>query len=220
MDAVLFDLDDTLCRYRVPGRELLDRAFEAVGVEPLFAVEDYHAVYDDYAESADTVEGLREACFADLATQAGVAPDVGRAVARAYAAERDHRNVEPLDGALEAVRTLADDHRLGLVTNGAPSMQGQKLDAIGLTDAFETVVHGGHDAPAKPAPEPFHAALDVLDVSPDRTVHVGNNLETDVAGANAAGVRAVWLRSGEGVGDAVPDYTVDTPAELTDPPWR
>lgn len=221
MDAVLFDLDDTLCRYRVSGREVLDRAFEAVGVEPLFAIEDYHAVYDDYAESADTVDGLREACFADLAAQSGVAPDVGRAVARVYAAERDHRNVEPLDGALEAVRTLAGDHRLGLVTNGAPSMQGQKLEAIGLAAAFETVVHAGHDAPAKPAPEPFHAALDALGVAPERAVHVGNSLETDVAGANAAGLRSVWLRNGAAEEPAAtePDDVVDTPAGLLERPW-
>lgn len=220
MDAVLFDLDDTLCAYRRHGREVLSDAFETVGVEPLFTVEDYYAAYDDYAEAADTVEALREACFADLAGDAGADPALGRSVARAFAADRDHGNVAFLDGAVEALDALAADHRLGLVTNGAPGMQAQKLDALGIRDRFETIVHGGHDAPAKPSAEPFYTALEPMGVEPARAVHVGNSLESDVAGARNAGVGSVWLRNGEAVGDAVPDYTVDTLAELVDPPWR
>ena len=220
MDAVLFDLDDTLCAYRRHGREVLSEAFETVGIEPLFTVEDYYAAYDDYASDADTVEALREACFADLADEAGADPAVGRAVARAFAADRDHGNVAFLDGALEALDALSADYRLGLVTNGAPGMQAQKLDALGIRDRFEAVVHGGHDAPAKPSPEPFYTALEPMGVEPGQAVHVGNSLESDVAGARNAGVGAVWLRNGEAAGDAVPDYTVDTLAELVDPPWR
>lgn len=33
-DAVLFDLDDTLCRYRRSGSELLAAAFERTGRDP------------------------------------------------------------------------------------------------------------------------------------------------------------------------------------------
>ena len=220
MDAVLFDLDDTLCVYRRHGRELLAEAFATVGVDPVFTIEDYYAIFDDHAGEADTIDSLREACFETLADEAGADPSLGRAVARAFAAERDHRDVDFLDGAAEALDALAADHRIGLVTNGAPGMQAQKLDALGIRDAFETVVHGGYDAPAKPSPEPFFAALDALEVPPDRAVHVGNSLESDVAGAKAAGVGAVWLRNGESAGDAVPDYTVDSLAELVDPPWR
>lgn len=220
MDAVLFDLDATLCAYRRHGREVLAAAFEAVGVDPLFAIEDYYGAYDDYAGAAETVEGLREACFGDLADDAGVDPALGRAVARAYAAERDHRNVAFLDGAETALDALAEEHRLGLVTNGAPGMQAQKLDALGIRNRFETVVHGGHDAPAKPSAEPFHRALEALGASPERAVHVGNSLESDVAGARAAGLTTVWLRNGEGPpSDHEPDHTIDTLGELVDRPW-
>lgn len=220
MDAVLFDLDDTLCAYRRHGREVLAGAFETVGIDPLFAIEDYYAVFDEYAGTADTIDAQREACFAALADGTGADPSVGRAVARAFAADRDHRNVRLLEGARTALHALAADHRLGLVTNGAPGMQAQKLDALGIRDAFETVVHGGYDAPAKPSPEPFHTALEGLDAAPDRAVHVGNSVEADVAGARAAGLTAVWLRNGEpSPPDPEPDHTIDALGELVDRPW-
>ncbi len=221
-EAVLFDLDDTLCTYRRGGAELLAVAFDRVGVEPFFGVDDYHERYPEFVDQTDGVRGLRRACFASLAAEAGRDPDVGRAVARAFAEERDHGNVEPLPGADDAVERLAEDHRLGLVTNGAPEMQAEKLSTLDFTDAFETAVYAGYGVPAKPDPGPFHRALEDLSVAPDRAVHVGNSLTSDVAGAHAAGLASAWLgddRPADRV-DPTPDYRLGSLSELLDPPWR
>jgi putative hydrolase of the HAD superfamily len=223
VDAVLFDVDDTLCRYRRPGAELLPLAFDRVGVEPFFDVEDYHERYPEFLATAEDVASLREACFASLAAERDRDPAVGRRVARAYAAERDHRNVRPLPGARAAVERLAADHRLGVVTNGGPSMQREKLDALGLGDAFETVVHAGYDTAPKPDPEPFERALGALGVDPERAVHVGNSHRSDVAGGRAAGVRAAWLPDAAASSvdtDPEPTYTLASMADLHAPPWR
>ena len=221
IDAVVFDLDDTICTYRRHGSEVLADAFDHVGAEPIFGIEDYYAVYEEYAGVAETVEAQREACFAALAEVAGEAPDLGRAIARAFAADRDHRDVRFQDGAEAALAALGEAYPLALVTNGAPGMQAKKLEALGLADVFETVVHGGHDAPAKPSPEPFYLAIDALSVEPNRAVYVGNSLETDVAGAEAAGLRSAWLTNGPGTdpGEHEPDYVLSSPSELVDPPW-
>jgi putative hydrolase of the HAD superfamily len=220
MEAVLFDLDDTLCRYRRSGRTVLATAFEILGIDPFFAIEDYYAVFDEHAETADTMAGQREACFEALAAAADRDPAVGRAVAEAYDAEQDHRNVDFLDGAPTVIEALGPDQPLGLVTNGAPGMQSTKLDALGISDAFETIVFAGYDTPPKPSPASFHTALTELDVAPDRAVHIGNSPESDVAGAQAAGLGAVWLGPDDAsVVEPAPDYTVATLAALTDPPW-
>lgn len=218
VDAILFDVDDTLCRYRRSGTELLALAFDAVGVEPFFTAETYHDRYGEFVAGTETVAGLRRACFAAIAADEGRDPSLGRAVADAYAAERDHGAVDALPGAREAVRGLAADHAIGVVTNGAPGMQQQKLAAIGLDEAFDVVVHAGYDAPAKPDPEPFRRALAALDVPATRSVHVGNSLSTDVAGAHGAGMRSAWLDQG-GEPEPVPHYTLGTMADLTTPPW-
>lgn len=219
VDTVLFDIDGTLCEYRRSRHELLANSFETAGVSPFFTIEDYIARYDEFTVDADSIEELRAACFAALADERGYDPDLGRSVAETYTADRDHSNVRFLPGAHEALTTLSDDHRVGVVTNGAPEMQAQKLAALGLDDSFETIVHAGYDAPAKPDPEPFHRALAALDADPDSTVHIGNSLAADIAGAHAAGLGSVWLDDGTEP-DPVPDYTLASMEELTEPPWR
>ncbi|MEF8830623.1 MAG: HAD family hydrolase [Halobacteriales archaeon] len=220
VDAVLFDLDETLCAYRRDGATVLSAAFVDAGVEPFFDVDDYYRRYGEYVADTDSVEQLRERCFADLAEERGLDPAAGRAVARAYADERDQTNVEAMPGAHDVVETLARDHRIGLVTNGAPGMQQTKLAALGLDGGFETVVYAGYDAASKPDPEPFDLALSDLDVERERAVHVGNSPESDVAGAHAAGLRSVWLREDGRSPERPPDWTVESLTELLDPPWQ
>jgi len=218
VDAVLFDLDDTLCEYRRSGAELLALAFDDVGVDPFFEAGEYYARYEEFLRQTDDVVELRRECFAAIADDRGRDPDLGRAVADAYAAERDHGNVRPLPGAAAAVERLAGDHRLAVLTNGAPGMQSEKLAQLPFGDAFEAVVHAGYDAPRKPSPDPYHHALDLLDATPERAVHVGNSLTTDVPGAHAAGVRSAWLSDGSDP-DPEPHYRLETLHDLTTPPW-
>lgn len=223
IDTVLFDLDDTLCAYRREPGEVLEAAFSRAGVEAMFSVADYYDRYDDYLEESDDIDDLRERCFGDLAAEAGYDRGAGRAVARAYAAERDQRAVELLTGARDVLDALALEHRLGLVTNGDPGMQRRKLEAVGLAEDFETIVCAGYDTPAKPSPEPFEIALEALEATPDRAVHVGNSLSTDVAGARAAGLRAAWVPvegSAPEAPDPEPDYALESLSDLTSPPWR
>ena len=219
VDAVLFDLDDTLCEYRRSGEELLAAAFDDVGVDRFFEASEYYAHYEEFMQRTDSMVDLRRECFAAIAEDRGRDPEVGRAVADAYAAERDHANVRPLPSAGEAVEALAADHRLAVLTNGAPEMQSEKLSALPFRDAFEAVVHAGYDAPRKPKPDPYHYALDLLDATPERAVHVGNSLSTDVPGAHAAGVRSAWLSDGSDP-EPVPDYRLDSLRDLVTPPWR
>lgn len=218
VDTVLFDLDDTLCRYERSVDEVLSLAFDHAGIDPVFDADDYVASYDDYAERADSIDDLRRRCFADLAADRGLAPDDGRAVADAYTETRDQTAVEPLPGAIAAVDALAADHRLAIVTNGAPEMQTAKLGALPFANRFEHVVHAGYEAPAKPSPEPFHRVLDLLDARADRAVHVGNSLSSDVRGAHAAGLRSVWLADGS-TPEPTPTYAVERLDELVEPPW-
>jgi putative hydrolase of the HAD superfamily len=221
VDTVLFDLDDTLCTYRRSGAELLSVAFDRVGVEPYFEVETYYGRYEEFTDESEGVDDLRERAFAAISRDRGHDPAVGRALARAYADERDHSNVRPLPGAERAVEALAGEHRLGVVTNGAPAMQRAKLSALPFGDAFETVVFAGYDTPAKPAAEPFERALAALDSTADRAVHVGNSPSADVDGAHAAGVAAVLLPDGPPTtAETAPDYRVETLSALVDPPWR
>ena len=221
VDAVLFDLDDTICTYRRSNDDILDIAFDRVGVDPFFDGEAYVARFDEFAEAGDDIRDMRRAAFTAFAEEAGHDPAVGAEIAEIYTDERDQSNVEFLPGAREALDALADEYRVGMVTDGDPWMQGQKLAGLGIEDRFEVVVHGGHDAPYKPSVEPFHLALDELGVGPERAVHVGNSLESDVRGAIAAGLQAVWVprEIPETDPDPEPHHVAESMHDVARKPW-
>lgn len=227
VDAVIFDLDRTLCRYRRPGSEVLSTAFNAVGIEPCFTIGDYGAIADEYVADSETGQENRRRCFAALADEAGHEPDVGHRIAEAYAAERDQSNVRWVEDAADALATIESQYATALITNGAPEWQRQKLDALGLANRFEVVVYAGYETAPKPDSEPFEVALEGLDVRAERAVNVGDSLSLDIKGAQAAGLRSVLFdpdrRSGQSTvaaSDSVPDHRIASMAELSEEPWR
>lgn len=213
-DIVLLDLDGTLCEYVRGIEDLLAATFETVGVEPLFTAAEYRERLNSYADRADSMAHRRRLIFADLAEASGHDPDLGRTVADAYSEARDPRNVRFLDGAAEALATLAERYPLGLVTNGGPDLQDPKLDALGVGEYFETVVYGGHDTPAKPDSEPFERALAAFDAAPERAVYVGNDYEADIVGAANAGLSAVMVGEPPSERSVDPMAAVETPGDV------
>ena len=83
--------------------------------------------------------------------------------------------------------------KLALVTNGASDTQGEKVRALDLELWFDAVVISGEVGIAKPDPAIFELALAKVAAPRERVWHVGDSLTADVAGAQAAGLTAVWL---------------------------
>lgn len=218
-DAVLFDLDDTLCSYRRSSAELLQFAFDALDVDPLFPVDAYYERFGTFLGEYEDMGEFREACFVDAALAYDADTALAKEAAAVFERERDQTAVDPLPGAIEAIEALAETYHLGLVTNGPPHTQRTKLDAIGLADAFDVTVFAGFDTAAKPAVEPFDLALSELGVPADRAVHIGNSERSDVAGANAAGLASVWLAENGADGRGEATYVVESMTELQSPPW-
>jgi len=112
---------------------------------------------------------------------------------------------------------LGRDHRLALVTNGAPDVQREKLAATTLASHFEAIVISAELGVGKPDPRIFRAALDALGIASADAAMVGDSLERDVAGARRAGVRSIWLdRAGAVAGPVAPDVRIRSLRELRD----
>lgn len=106
-----------------------------------------------------------------------------------------------------------------LVTNSSTRAQTAKIEAAGLSAAFDVVVISGQVGVAKPEPAIFAAAIDRLQLKAEDVWHVGDSLSTDVAGAAAAGIRSVWLNRAQREltpSDPVPDVRVTSLSELAD----
>lgn len=100
-----------------------------------------------------------------------------------------------LPGAPELLAELrAAGLRLGLVSNCVFSRE--PMDAYlrgqGLAEHFSVVVFSSDLGQRKPKPLPFQTALDRLGGGVRDAVFVGDDLRTDIAGAAAAGMAAIW----------------------------
>ncbi len=213
-DAVLFDLDGTLCRRAQDTERLYTETFERAGVEPFGEPEGLWAALDGPPDHDDWA-GYLGAGFARLAAQHGRTSVDPVALAEAFLSLSDDSAVEQLPGTDSALAAASSVGPVGLVTNGPQRSQKTKLDALGLREQFESVVYAADLGRRKPLAAPFDRALDALDTPADRTLYVGNSLKYDVAGAHNAGLAAAWLRdTDEDPVPYAPEYVLDSLTEL------
>lgn len=71
------------------------------------------------------------------------------------------------------------------------------LQALDLAQFFTSVTISTEVGAAKPDPQIFAAALDKHDCPAKAAWHIGDSFQEDYQGANAAGLRAIWLKRGE-----------------------
>ena len=103
-----------------------------------------------------------------------------------------HSDVEPVVDVL-----LDRGHLVGAITNG--NFPFQRLD---LARRFAFVVHAEDAGGLKPGPAPFARAAELVGHGTRHWVHVGDEIATDVLGAQSFGMLAVWLNRG---GEAAPE---------------
>lgn len=126
-----------------------------------------------------------------------------------------------LPGAREVLRELKDRGlKVGLISNTgltSPQTYEQWFGDLDILDSFDFLAFSNAQEVAKPARGIFDVTLETLGVDAERTLHVGDNLHTDVGGAGSIGMSTVWVRGG--INSPVepsrdPDYSVDSILEL------
>ena len=103
---------------------------------------------------------------------------------------------EPAPGAQTALPALAATGARVVLTANTLSTPGevhrQLLSDLDLAGYFDDLLFSGDLGIAKPRPEVFAAVADRAGTTPVRVVHVGDDWDTDIRGALAAGCRAVY----------------------------
>jgi HAD superfamily hydrolase (TIGR01509 family) len=140
-----------------------------------------------------------------LHDQLGV-PDPPEAIADAVVAivlDAYHRNLPLLPGAVDTVRTLAEEWPLGLASSGNRVVIEAFLDGSGLRDCFRVVLSSEEVPRGKPAPDVYVAALDALGADPRSAVAVEDSAN-GIRAAVAARTRVV----------AIPNRTFPPPPDV------
>ena len=216
IDAVLFDLDGTLCRHAGDADAAYRGAFERVDAEPFGEPDALWAALDGPPDPDDRV-GYLGAGLARVAAQHGRRDVDPIELAEALADSIDEVGVEFVPGAEAALDAAAARKKTGIITNGPQSRQERKIRSLGLDARVDVVVYAGDLARRKPHTAPFREGLAALGVPVERALYVGDSLAYDVAGAHNAGLRVAWIRDAdddEGPGAYRPDHVLDGIGDL------
>jgi len=108
-------------------------------------------------------------------------------------------------------------YKLGLLTNGASALQREKIEGAKVGGYFDKIIISGDIDVGKPDPKIFKIMLQELGVTADKAIMIGNSLSSDIKGAQAARIKAVWLnRSAKERDDKiVPDWEISGLGELS-----
>ena len=202
--AVLLDLDDTIVAYGDPEESWLTVCREfaprvGVGVERLLeaireAREWYWGDPERHRQGRLSLLDTRRKIAASAFCSLGIDnPGLAHGLGEAYARTRE-------DGAQlfpDAVDTLeylrSCGVRLALVTNGASDLQRGKIERFDLEAYFDHIQVEGEFGLGKPDERVFRHVLAQLGARAAEAWMVGDDLERDVAGAQRAGLFAVWV---------------------------
>jgi len=144
------------------------------------------------------------------ALSAADADDLFRVYVRHY-----ERNWTVFPDVLPCLDAL-DGRSLGVISNGDPTQQREKLERTGLLHRFAAITIAGEVGVAKPDPAIFREACRRIGRTPGECACVGDRWATDARASALAGLRGLWIdRSGAsltGFNDGVD--TIHTLAEL------
>lgn len=94
----------------------------------------------------------------------------------------------------DVLKQLAGDYRLAVCSNFTHTPTAHRvLEDAGLAEHFDAIVVSEEVGIRKPRREIFEATLAKLGVAPGEALHVGDNLDADVAGAAAVGLGTGWI---------------------------
>lgn len=86
-------------------------------------------------------------------------------------------------------------YRLWLLSNAQEMFTKYELQHLGLTDAFDGIYISSRFGYRKPDTRFFRALLDEQGLDPRKCLMIGNDRETDIAGAKAAGLATFYVHT-------------------------
>ncbi len=197
IQAILFDLDDTLFSLSGCEAEALRRTLGGAGLlmsMPTDFTQTFAAISSGYW-TARTVDGAMQHTRAEVTELswhdflARLDLDVSRAPKLAkefWAAFCASSALNP--GARKVVEGLAQHFRLGMITNGYSDSQRGRLAASGWSDRFDPLLISEEVGLAKPDGRIFEMALEQLEFGPEEVLYVGDSLSHDREGCLRAGI--------------------------------
>ena len=196
---LLLDADNTLFDFNRAEETAFYAAFSASGLYADASVyARYHEINDELwrqlERGAITRARLIVLRFEKLLSEIGV-EDNGKSqeISDRYFIELGRQKFL-LDGALDVCRMLAEQYPLYIITNGNTAIQESRFRGCGLEPYIQDVFISENLGVSKPSAAYFARVVESVGDS-ERSAYlvIGDSLTSDIDGAAAAGMDAVWL---------------------------
>lgn len=194
----LFDLDETLVNF--PQQQALSTMAQTAGLALTDQLHAHykshnHQLWQAYAQNAIDAASLQRRRFEPLAEHCRHSPE--RLNQIYLDSVVDH--TELFAGADTLLQRLQEVAELAILTNGFDDVQRRRVAQVLPHFPQERVFTSEQIGTAKPQPQAFHFVLNQLTVDArEQVLMIGDNLDTDIAGAHLSGLDACYL------GDAHP----------------
>ena len=186
IDAVIFDLDDTL----YPEKQYVRSGYKKIAE---YLHED---VADRLWELFEAKEPAIDRCLEEL----GRTDEKDRCL-EVYRSQKPDISLYPGTGELllQIKRAGID---LGMITDGRPEGQRAKLDALNLWQIFDRIIitdELGGISFRKPNPKAYELLAETFDVPFTRMAYIGDNISKDFVVPEEKGMKSIWVRNPEGI---------------------
>lgn len=118
---------------------------------------------------------------------------------------------------LSVLEKLQKNYQLVMLTNGAPSLQNEKLAITPeLKGYFDRIIISGDFGYGKPDKRLFEYLLLETGANIAETLMVGDNLKTDILGASRIGMASAWINREDKIPnlEVTPTYEIKNLSEL------
>jgi putative hydrolase of the HAD superfamily len=210
--GILFDLDGTLWDRDVAVRALV------IEQHQLFAAALAAIPLDVYVTRVLELDahghGDKTAAYRQLATEFGLDDGLAATLTDHFWATYHGfcRAFPEVPGVLAQLRERG--LKLGIITNGTVRVQGPVLSRLGLDTMVDVVLISEREGVRKPQREIFDRAVRMLSLTAADIWYVGDHPITDVQGAAAAGLMAIWRRTPFWLPPIVPHHDIERLDEL------
>lgn len=83
--------------------------------------------------------------------------------------------------------------RIGLLTNGDPIIQNNKINNLNIKKYFDKIVFAREFPQEKPNPTAFNYLMSYFNVNPSNVLFIGDSLKNDIKPAYKLGMQTLWL---------------------------
>jgi HAD superfamily hydrolase (TIGR01509 family) len=203
---ILFDLDNTLLHLHEYWEESMKEAFKRTAVTSTIEIDELYSIFkvqDElycklYDEGVISLwEFRRDRFIKTLEHFNRVATNEDAIQFHELFTSLTNYFIKPSAKLDHTLALLSEKYLIGIVTNGTPDFQRNKIKQLGISRYFkdEHLFISEEVGYSKPAKEIYQMAMDTFHVAANEVVFVGDSLKNDVIAPMNHGMLAIWVNN-------------------------